>query len=92
VSATSDQTTIENNDDEVNAAKRDLLLGGETIRQFMIDYFGMPEDVDVYYLKRTGWPIGKTSTAHSAQLAASKRRLIGYVNKITAPNPDLKKI
>jgi hypothetical protein len=92
MSATSNHTTTENNDDGVSAAKQDLPLGGATIRQFLIDHIGMSDDVDVYYLKRTGWPIGKTSTAHSAQLAASKQRLIGHVKKITAPNPDLKKI
>jgi hypothetical protein len=84
--------TIENYDDEFNAVKNDLMIGGATIRQFLIDHFGMSDDIDVYYLKRTGWPIGKTSSAHSAQLAASKRRLVRYVHKITAPDPDLKKI
>jgi hypothetical protein len=63
----------------------DLLVGKANIRNFLVQ-LGMPEKVDVYWLKRKGgWPIGKSGTAKSAALIASKRRLTRYAQKITAP-------
>jgi hypothetical protein len=62
----------------------DLLVGKEAIRDYLI-YLGWPPDVDVYYQKRVGWPIGKSGTAKSATLIASKRRLARFAQKIAAP-------
>ena len=60
----------------------DLLVGADAIRAYLVD-LGMPEDIDVYYLRRTGrWPIGKTSGI-SGNLIASKRRLLRYADKLT---------
>ena len=43
----------------------------------------MPEDTDIYYLKRTGrWPIGNTG-GDSGNLIASKKRLTSYLEKLT---------
>jgi hypothetical protein len=62
----------------------DLLVGREAIQKYL-EYLGMPAGVDVYYLKRIKWPIGKNSSSRSAGLIASKRRLARYAQKITAP-------
>jgi hypothetical protein len=62
----------------------DLLVGREAIRQYLA-YLGMPAGADIYYLKRIGWPIGKSGSAKSATLIASKRRLARYAQKITTP-------
>jgi hypothetical protein len=63
----------------------DLLVGADAIRAFLI-YLGMPEDTDVYYLKRAGhWPIGNTG-GEGGKLIASKRRLIEFADKITRGN------
>jgi hypothetical protein len=62
----------------------DLLVGRKNIRKFLID-LGMPEKVDPSYLKKRRWPIGKSGTAKSASLIASKRRLARYVQKLTTP-------
>jgi hypothetical protein len=63
----------------------DLLVGRGPILAFLVS-LGMPEDTDVYYLKRAGhWPIGKTSDGGGGQLIASKRRLTRHAQKITAP-------
>ena len=60
----------------------DLLVGAEAIRAYLA-HLGMPEDVDVYYLKRAGrWPIGKTA-GDGGSLIASKRQLIRHAEKIT---------
>ena len=62
----------------------DLLVGREKIRAFLIS-LGMPETIDVYWLKRAGhWPIGKTG-GEGGSLIASKRALTRYAQKITAP-------
>ena len=61
----------------------DLLVGADEIRDYLI-FLGMPTDIDVYYLKRTGrWPIGKTDDGKSGKLIASKRRLARHTDKIT---------
>jgi hypothetical protein len=55
----------------------------DAIRAYLVS-LGMPENIDPYYLKRSGWPIGSTS-ATGGKLIASKRRLARHVQKITAP-------
>jgi hypothetical protein len=60
----------------------DLLVGAGAIRAFLV-HLGMPENVDPYYLKRSGyWPIGNTAGGEG-KIIASKRRLIRHVEKIT---------
>ena len=72
--------TTEHSEAEMCAG--DLLVGAEAIRAYLA-YLGMPEDVDVYYLKRAGrWPIGKTA-GDGGSLIASKRQLIRHAEKIT---------
>jgi len=61
----------------------DLLVGGDVIEAFLIEQ-GLPDTTDVYYKRRTGWPIGKLGTGQSAQLAASKKRLLAYIRKMIA--------
>jgi hypothetical protein len=69
--------------DDTHALAGDLLLGADAIRAFLV-HLGMPEDVDVYYLKRAGdWPIGKTADGRSSYLVASKKRLERHAEKIT---------
>jgi hypothetical protein len=65
----------------------DLLVGKDAIKAFLV-YLGMPDDIDVYYLKRVGhWPIGKTS-GDGGSLIASKKRLARHAAKITAPQKN----
>ena len=60
----------------------DLLVGADAIRDYLV-YLGMPEDTDIYYLKRAGrWPIGNTG-GEGGKLIASKRRLTQHAEKIT---------
>jgi hypothetical protein len=68
-------------EDDVPAG--DLLVGREAILAFLVG-LGMPQDTDVYYLRRTGrWPIGKTSGDGGGSLIASKRRLARHTAKLT---------
>ena len=70
-----------------DARPGDLLIGADAIRAFLV-HLGMPEDTDVYYLKRAGrWPIGKTG-GEGGSLIASKRRLERHAQKIAAPKTD----
>ena len=67
--------------DEGDARPGDLLVGADAIRAFLV-LLGMPEDVDPYYLKRTGrWPIGNTA-GDGGKLIASKRRLARHTDNI----------
>jgi hypothetical protein len=76
-------TTTEHQQQEDERLAGDLLVGADAIRAYLI-FLGMPEDVDVYYLRRAGrWPIGKTADGKSANLIASKRRLARHAEKIT---------
>jgi hypothetical protein len=60
----------------------DLLVGAGSILNYLV-FLGMPEDTDVYYLRRAGrWPIGKTA-GDGGSLIASKRRLTQHAEKIT---------
>lgn len=60
----------------------DLLVGADAILDYLV-FLGMPEDTDVYYLRRAGrWPIGKTA-GDGGSLIASKRRLARHAEKIT---------
>jgi hypothetical protein len=70
--------------DNTDELANDLLVGKDAIKAFLV-HLGMPEDTDVYYLKRAGhWPIGKTG-GDGGSLIASKRRLTRHAQKITAP-------
>jgi len=61
----------------------DILVGAHAIRAYLVE-LGMPEETDVYYLKRTGlWPIGNTG-GDGGKLIASKRRLARHAQKIAA--------
>jgi hypothetical protein len=74
-------TTTQQDDGDGHLAG-DLLVGADAIRDYLI-FLGMPADIDIYYLKRTGrWPIGKTS-GDGGSLIASKRRLARHADKIT---------
>lgn len=71
--------SITHQDDDSERAAGDLLVGADAIRAFLIE-LGMPEGVDVYYMRRAGrWPIG----TDGARLIASKRRLARHAEKIT---------
>jgi hypothetical protein len=74
--------TITNQHDEGGVPAGDLLVGERTIHPFLVS-LGMPEQTDVYYLKRSGWPIGSTSQGGGGKLIASKRRLIRHLEKLT---------
>ena len=65
----------------MNEYADDLLVGAEAINKFL-NYLGM-KDADVYYLKRSGWPIGKTNFGKGGNLIASKRTLIEHTQKLT---------
>jgi hypothetical protein len=76
-----DTSTNQSDTDELAG---DLLVGKDAIKAFLVQ-LGMPEDTDVYYLKRAGhWPIGKTG-GEGGSLIASKRRLTRHAQRITAP-------
>jgi hypothetical protein len=67
-----------------DALAGDLLVGADAIKSYLI-YLGMPEEIDVYGLKRYArWPIGRTGR-DGGKLIASRRRLANHVRKITAP-------
>ena len=60
----------------------DVLVGAPAIHGFLVG-LGMPEETDVYYLKRTGrWPIGSTGGDGGGKLIATKRRLTRHIQKI----------
>ena len=61
----------------------DLLVTADQIRSYLV-YLGMPEGTCPYYLKKVGWPIGKTG-GDSGNLIASKRKLARHTEKITTP-------
>jgi hypothetical protein len=69
-------------DDGDDRLAGDLLVGAEAIKSYLV-YLGMPADIDVYYLKRAGWPIG--NTAPDGKIIASKRRLARHTQKLAAP-------
>jgi hypothetical protein len=72
-----------NQHDEVDAPAGDFLVGRDAIHSFLVG-LGMPEETDVYYLKRSGnWPIGGTALDGGGKLIASKRRLIRHLEKLT---------
>jgi hypothetical protein len=74
-----DTITTEQEDEHLAG---DLLVGEKAIHAYLV-YLGMPEDTDVYYLKRTGlWPIGNTGSGGGGKLIASKRRLTNHTAKI----------
>jgi hypothetical protein len=72
--------TSQHNEAEIRLG--DLLVGEKANHAFLVD-LGMPEDTDVYYLKRTGnLPIGNTSGA-GGKLIASRRKLASYTEQLT---------
>jgi hypothetical protein len=76
--------TSPQHDDGDERLAGDLLVGADAIRAYLV-HLGMPEDIDIYYLRRTGhWPIGKTA-GDGGSLIASKRRLARHAQKITTP-------
>jgi hypothetical protein len=78
------ETTTQPDEEGEPRVAGDLLVGADKIKAFLVE-LGMPEHVDIYYLKRAGrWPIGKTG-GEGGSLIASKRRLARYAQKITAP-------
>jgi hypothetical protein len=74
-----DTTTQPEDGDDERAG--DLLVGANAIRAHLVAR-GMPETTDPYYLRRVGWPIGKTAD-NGGSLIASKRRLDRHTDKIT---------
>jgi hypothetical protein len=65
----------------------DLLVGADAIQAYLV-YLGMPEETDVYYLKKTKrWPIGNTG-GDGGPLIASKRRLTRHTQKIAQQKID----
>jgi hypothetical protein len=79
------ETNPTQQDDGDERLAGDLLVGADAVRAFLV-HLGMPENVDPYYLKRSGhWPIGNTAGT-DGKIIASKRRLIRHVEKITRGN------
>jgi hypothetical protein len=73
--------------DQADERGGDLLVGADAILNYLV-FLGMPEDTDVYYLRRVArWPIGKTTAGGGGSLIASKRRLNRYADAITR-GPD----
>jgi hypothetical protein len=66
--------------DEGDVRPGDLLVGADAIRAYLI-HLGMNETIDIYYLKRSGWPIGNTA-GDGGKLIASKRRLSRHTEKL----------
>jgi hypothetical protein len=77
-----DTTQHEENDERIGGG--DLLVGADAIRAYLV-FLGMHEEVDPYYLKRAGWPIGKSAAGKGGLLVASKRRLDRHTQKLAAP-------
>ena len=75
---------IKHEEDEGERLAGDLIVGADAIRAFLV-HLGMPEDTDVYYLKRSGWPIGRTADS-GGKLIASKRRLTRHTERMTRGN------
>jgi hypothetical protein len=74
-------TNPQHHDDGDERLAGDLLVGADAIRDYLV-HLGMPEDIDIYYLKRTRtWPIGKTA-GDGGSLIASKRRLARHADKL----------
>jgi hypothetical protein len=71
---------MDTNDNGEGRLAGDLLVGAAAIHAFLV-HLGMPEDTDIYYLKRSGWPIGNTADT-GGKLIASKRRLTSHTNKL----------
>ena len=72
-----------------DARPGDLLVGADAIHAFLV-HLGMPEDTDVYYLKRThALPIGNL-TGDGGKLIASKRRLARHTDKIARGSAALR--
>jgi hypothetical protein len=66
---------------EANAGN--FLRGSDAIREYLVS-LGFPENVDVYYLKRSGWPIGNSGGDRGGFLIASKRRLTRHLERLAS--------
>jgi hypothetical protein len=64
---------------ETNAGN--FLRGADAIRKYLVS-LGLPEDIDPYYLKRSGWPIGNSGGGRGGFLLATKRRLTRHLEKL----------
>jgi len=74
-------------DDEIERAPGDLMVGADPIRVYLIELGILPKNAtvtDVYYLRRRGlWPIGNTGGGEGGgKLIASKRRLSNHAAKL----------
>jgi hypothetical protein len=76
--------TNQHDDGDERLAGGDLLVGADAIRNYLIS-LGWPS-VDVYYLKRSGWPIGGTAAA-GGRLVATKTRLAHHTQKLARGPP-----
>ena len=61
-----------------------LLIGAAAIKRFLVR-LGWPENVDAYYLRRSGWPIGSTADG-GGKLIATERRLARHTQKLATPS------
>ena len=65
--------TNQHHDDGDDRLAGDLLVGADAICAYLI-FLGMPDDTDaddVYYLKRSGWPIGNTAGVGGKLIASN---------------------
>jgi hypothetical protein len=72
-------------DDEIDRATGDLMVSAHIILPFLIEIGVLQKDAtvdEVYYLKRSGWPIGNTATSGGGKLIASKRRLSNHASRL----------
>ena len=60
----------------------DLLVGANAIKTYLVD-LGWPATTDVYYLRRSGWPIGSTS-ADGGKLVATNAKLAAHTRKLAS--------
>jgi hypothetical protein len=70
--------------DEIQRVRDDLLVGAADILLFLKELGVLPEGAtknDVYYKKRSSWPIGNMA-GESGPLIASKQRIINHVSKL----------
>jgi len=76
------ETNQQHRNEEEDVAA-DLLVGGDDIRDFLRDELGFKPS-DPYYLRRKGFPIGKSGSTKKSGLIASKRRIIRHIQKLAA--------
>jgi hypothetical protein len=77
---------IDDQHTEAEGHPADLMVSADPIRDYLVTLGVLPEsatNTDVYYLKRSGWPIGNTAASGGGKLIASKRRLSSYASKLS---------